>query len=101
MSFVFFLIILEFPEQVVRWLLDNLSHEAAVAQLAHKLLPRWEEKGIAGTTAAKTGEALNTALDALEALPLLEPGAGGGGRKLPEVTVLIFLLSIIVTILIL
>ena len=55
----------------MRWLLDNLPHEAAVAQLAHTLLPRWEEKGIAGTAAAKTGEALNTALEALEALPSL------------------------------
>ena len=73
-------------QQVVRWLLDNLRHEEAVAQLAQTLTPLWEEKGTGGTAAMKLGRAVDAALDALEAMPSLEPGAGGGGEQVPKET---------------
>jgi hypothetical protein len=76
---------------VVRWLLDNLRHEEAVAQLEQELLPCWEEKGLGSTARGKLGRAVDAALDTLEALPLLEPGAGGGGKQPPKVNILIFL----------
>ncbi|KAJ1483510.1 hypothetical protein T484DRAFT_1667548, partial [Baffinella frigidus] len=69
--------------QIVRWLLNNLHHEEAVLQLEQQLLPLWEQKGIGGTTAAKTGEALHRALDALSAPPQ-ESSPGGGGEHLIE-----------------
>ena len=78
------------PPQIVRWLLDNLHHEEAVRHMAQKLMPLWEKKGMGGTTASKTGQALNRALDALAA-PSQEPGCpgswggpGGGGEHLIE-----------------
>jgi len=71
---------------ISRWLLDNLRHEEAVVQLAQKLPVDWEKKGIGGTAAVRLGEALNAALDALEALPLQEFSAGGGGEQLPKET---------------
>ena len=77
-------------QQVVRWRLDNLRHEEAVAQLELELLPCWEEKGLGSTARGKLGRALDAALDALEALPLLAPGAGGAGEQLPKVNILIF-----------
>jgi hypothetical protein len=58
-------------QHVARWLLDNLCHEEAVVQLAQKLPEGWGKRGIGGTAAVRMGEALDTALDALEALPLL------------------------------
>ena len=71
-------------QQVVRWLLDNLHHEAVVAQLAQKLPAGWDEKGSGGSTSAKTRDAVNKVLDALEALPLQEPPGGGEGEHLPK-----------------
>jgi hypothetical protein len=77
--------------QIVRWLLDNLHHEEAVLQMEQKLLPLWEKKGMGGTTAAKMGEELNRALDALSAPPLGGTAAppqepSPGGEHLPNET---------------
>jgi hypothetical protein len=75
------------PRQTVaRWLLDNLRHDEAVVQLAQELPVDWEKKGIGGTAAVMLGEAVNSALYALEALPLQGIGAGGGGEQAPKQT---------------
>jgi len=71
---------------VSRWLLDNLRHEEAVVQLAQKLPEGWETKGLGGTAAVMLGKAVDAALDKLEALPLQEFSAGGGGEQLPKET---------------